>query len=238
MSRSAGPTRRCCRRAIPRARAAARITEDVCDTQYEAVNWGYGEVLWYGRATGELAAHLRAQAARQTAILQDWLATRLGDGPWFGGAAFGWADAAAAPTVNRSVHYGLGPTPGSPLADWHRRLCARPSVAATFAEFDAGIARVTASAELFRTGARRREYRGPPARVDGEVGRHRRGFGGTAGEQHPVRLARVEDQGALPLDPARSKRPWTRLTIGRSREGLPSWRGLGQSPNLLLEASA
>lgn len=31
----------------PEARAFARITEDVCDTQYEAVNWGFGEVLWF-----------------------------------------------------------------------------------------------------------------------------------------------------------------------------------------------
>jgi RNA polymerase-associated protein len=27
----------------PEARAAARITEDVCDTQYEAINWGFCE---------------------------------------------------------------------------------------------------------------------------------------------------------------------------------------------------
>ena len=39
----------------PAARAFARITEDVCDTQYEAVNWGFGEVLWFRRATGALA---------------------------------------------------------------------------------------------------------------------------------------------------------------------------------------
>ncbi len=58
----------------PEARASARITEDVCDTQYEAVNWGFGEVLWFRRATGELAGKLRAQAARQTAVLQEWLA--------------------------------------------------------------------------------------------------------------------------------------------------------------------
>ena len=143
----------------PAARAAARITEDVCDTQYEAVNWGYAEVAWYGRAEGPLAARLRAEAARQTVLLQDWLASRLGDAAWFGGAAFGLADAAAAPMVNRSVQYGLGPAPGSPLAQWHRRLCARPSVAATFAEFDAGVARIAAAPDLYRTGGRRREYR-------------------------------------------------------------------------------
>ncbi len=143
----------------PDARASARITEDVCDTQYEAVNWGFGEILWFRRATGELAEKLKAQAARQTRVLQDWLAGRLGDAPWFGGDRFGWADAAAAPMVNRSVHYGLGPPAGSPLARWHARARERPSVAATFAELDSAAARMAASAEMYKTGARRREYR-------------------------------------------------------------------------------
>ncbi len=143
----------------PDARAWARMTEDVCDTQYEAVNWGFGEVLWFGRATGPLAERLRAEAARQTSVLQGWLAARLGDAPWFGGAAFGWADAAVAPMLNRSVHYGLGPAPDSPLAGWHRRARQRPAVAATFAEFDAAAARMAEAADLYTTGGRRREYR-------------------------------------------------------------------------------
>ncbi len=41
----------------PAARAFARITEDVCDTHYEAVNWGFGEIHWFKRATGELAVN-------------------------------------------------------------------------------------------------------------------------------------------------------------------------------------
>ena len=143
----------------PAARASARITEDVCDTQYEAVNPGFGEVLWFRRASGALGDALRAQAGRHTAALQDWLGARLREADWFGGAAFGWADAAAAPMVNRSVHYGLGPPPGSALAGWHRRVRERPSVAATFAEFDAAAARMAAAADLYTTGGRRREYR-------------------------------------------------------------------------------
>ena len=73
----------------PAARAFARITEEVCDTQYEAVNWGFGEILWFRRATGGLADHLRAQAAAQTRVLQEWLTRRLGTELWFGGARFG-----------------------------------------------------------------------------------------------------------------------------------------------------
>ena len=60
--------------------------------------------------------------------------------------------------VNRSVHYGLGPAPDSPLARWHKRIRERPSVATTSAEFDAAAERI-AAAELYTTGGRRREYR-------------------------------------------------------------------------------
>lgn len=143
----------------PAARAFARQTEDVCDTQYEAVNWGFGEVLWFRRATGALADHLQARAAGQTRTLQAWLEKRLGEAVWFGGDDFGWADAAAAPMVNRSVHYGLGPEPGTPLARWHDRVRERPSVAATFAEFDVAAAEMAAASDLYTSGGRRREYR-------------------------------------------------------------------------------
>lgn len=143
----------------PAARAFARLTEEVCDTQYEAVNWGFGEVLWFGRATGALADHLRRRAAAQTRTLQAWLTARLGAADWFGGNDFGWADAAAAPMVNRSVHYGLGPEANAPLARWHARVRERPSVAATFAEFDAAAEKMAAASDHYTTGGRRREYR-------------------------------------------------------------------------------
>ena len=141
------------------SRAFARITEDVCDTQYEALNWGFGEILWFRRAQGELGEAMRVSAARQTTIIQDWLTERLGDQPWFGGARFGWADAAVGPMVNRSVHYGLGPIAGSALALWHARIRDRPSVAQTFAEFDAAAEHMAAAADLYTRGGRRREYR-------------------------------------------------------------------------------
>ena len=136
------------------------MTEDVCDTHYEAVNWGLGELLWFGRATGALADTLRAAAAGQTAELQNWLAARLGEAAWFGGALFGWADAAVAPMVHRSVVYGMGPPAGGALAHWYERLRERPSVATTFAEYEASAARMPATVALFKTGGRLREYRG------------------------------------------------------------------------------
>jgi len=143
----------------PVARATARMIEDVCDTLYEAVNWGLGEIRWFKRADGEQAETMRQTAARQTVELQDWLAGKLGDRPWFNGEAFGSADASVAPYLNRSVHYGLGPPPGSPLARWRDRLIERPSVAATFKEFEAAAQGMSAAAERLASGQIRREYR-------------------------------------------------------------------------------
>ena len=143
----------------PLARAFARETEEMCDTHYEAVNWGFGEILWFQRAEGALAKQLKEAAARDTAILQSWLTDRIGSADWFGGDAFGWADAAAAPMVNRSVYYGLGPTSGSPLNRWHQRLCARPTVATTFSEFELAAERMASLSNVYSAGGRRREYR-------------------------------------------------------------------------------
>jgi len=143
----------------PVARANARMIEDVCDTLYEAVNWGLSEIRWFKRAEGEQAEKMKATAARQTAELQAWLTERLGKSPWFNGDAFGWADLSVAPYVNRSFFYGLGTPADSPLARWRNRLCERPSVAATFKEFEAATQGMGNAAERLASGAIRREYR-------------------------------------------------------------------------------
>lgn len=116
-------------------------------------------MLWFRRAEGVLAEQLKAAALRDTQVLQAWLGERLGGAPWFGGDRFGWADAAAAPMVNRSVYYGMGPAAGSPLAQWHARLKERPSVQQTFAEFDQAAAAMAGLADVYRSGGRSREYR-------------------------------------------------------------------------------
>jgi len=143
----------------PLARAEARMIEDVCDTLYEAINWGLGEISWFKRAEGRLADDMKAKAASQTRELLEWLTAKLGAKEWFGGAGFGWADLSIAPYLNRSVHYGLGPAASTPLAAWHKRLCARPSVAATFKEFEAATQGMASAAERLASGAIRREYR-------------------------------------------------------------------------------
>ena len=54
---------------------------------------------------------------------------------------------------------GIGPSAGSPLAAWHKRLCARPSVAATFKEFEGATQGMANAADRLASGAIRREYR-------------------------------------------------------------------------------
>src|SRR5689334_4272819 len=73
----------------PADRANARMIEEICDTLYEAINWGLTEIRWFKRAEGEQAEKMRATAARQTAELQDWLTQKLGTKPWFNGDRFG-----------------------------------------------------------------------------------------------------------------------------------------------------
>ena len=135
------------------------MIEDVCDTLYEAINWGLGEIRWFKRAAGGQAEAMSATAARQTAELQAWLTEKLAGRDWFNGTSFGWADLSVAPYVNRSFHYGLGTAEGSPLARWRDRIRARPSVAATFGEFEAAAERMGDGAARLASGAIRREYR-------------------------------------------------------------------------------
>jgi len=143
----------------PAARARARMIEDVCDTLYEAINWGIGEIRWFKRAEGAQAEAMTANASRQTAELQAWLASELGARDWFNGESFGWSDLSVAPYLNRSFHYGLGTPANSPLAKWRDRIRARSSVAETFGEFDAATKLMGDAAGRLASGAIRREYR-------------------------------------------------------------------------------
>lgn len=143
----------------PAMRAEARMIEDLCDTLYEAINWGISEITWFKRAEGAQADQMRATASRQTAELQAWLAMKLGDKQWFNGERFGWADLSVAPYLNRSFHYGLGTPASSPLAKWRERIRQVPSVAETFKEFDAAAANMGDGAARLASGAIRREYR-------------------------------------------------------------------------------
>ncbi|KAK3710273.1 hypothetical protein LTR37_010339 [Vermiconidia calcicola] len=145
----------------PKSRAEARMIEEVCDTGYEAINWGLGEITWSERATGELANNLLAQANTQTKILLDWLTERLGDKQFFNGDSFGYADICVAPYVNRSCVYGNGPADGTPLRAWRERVSEIPSVKQTTEEMQAATQKMASTFKgLFKAGTgRKREYR-------------------------------------------------------------------------------
>ena len=142
------------------ARAKARMIEDVCDTQYEAINWGWGEVSWMERAEGDLKEKLRNEAEQQTRVIQAWLEEKLGDHDYFGGDfGFGWADLSVAPILNRSAYFGWGPKEGSKLEKWLERVRQRDSVKATFAEFQEAVGNMSSISSAYRSGQRKREYR-------------------------------------------------------------------------------
>lgn len=143
----------------PQARAQMRMLEDVCDTQYEAINWGLGEISWFKRAEGPLADTLLANAAEQTRKLNTWLERQLGGKPWFNGEQFGWGDLAVAPYVRGASSFGNGPEDGSKLADWFARTSARETVSTTFQEADASVAGMQVVADVLKQGLFKREYR-------------------------------------------------------------------------------
>lgn len=114
----------------PRERARVRMLEEICDTQYEAVNWGLMEVRYFQRAEGAEAKALLGSAAKQLGRLRDRLERELEASPWLNGERFGRGDAAALPHVTGSALFGL-PIEAAchpRLAAWVERCRARESV--------------------------------------------------------------------------------------------------------------
>ena len=144
----------------PSERARVRMIEEVMDTQYEAVVWGFMEVRVFGRAPGELGETLLARGKAQLDGLHAWLERQLGDRAWFNGATFGWGDIAVAPFVLGAAGYGVGPRRGSSLSAWLERALARDSVATSAAEARASAAAISDTiGEALRAGQFKREYR-------------------------------------------------------------------------------
>lgn len=143
----------------PAACARARMIEDVMDTHYEAINWGLGEINFFGRAEGELRERLVDEAARQIRGFHGWLEKQLQPSGWFTGDAFGWADLSVVPFINCSALFGLHPPANSRLAKWLAAANARPSVARTEEEALAAAANMHAYKDALASGHLRREYR-------------------------------------------------------------------------------
>ena len=145
--------------ASPRDRARVRMIEDVCDTYYEAINWGLMEVRAWKRVTGEKADAIEKRAHEQTAGVFAWLERELGSNQWFNGASFGHGDLSVFPYLNGSVVWGAGPKAGSKLAGWLERMNARDSVKKTIAATQQFTGSMDALPAMLESGAFKRQYR-------------------------------------------------------------------------------
>ena len=142
----------------PIARARCREVEEICDTLYEAINWGLGEIRFFARGA-DRKRKLHEVARREIGYLQDWLVARLSPAGWLSGNAFGWADIAAVPHVTMSQIFGFAPAPNSPLNGWLDRVTQRPAVAVTLGEAAAAVAGMAQYAELLGAGNFNRQFR-------------------------------------------------------------------------------
>lgn len=141
-------------------RAQARMIEEVCDTQYEAINWGLGELRFFDRATDySEAVALHDAAEKEIRAVHTWLAGFLTADGWLAGDSFGLADIAAVPFVSMSALFGIAPEPGSGIAAWLGRASQLASVATTLREAADAFPKLSEGAELVRSGQRRRQYR-------------------------------------------------------------------------------
>ncbi len=119
--------------ATPAERARVRLLEDAMDTHFEGNTWGLGEVLIFGRASGEAAQSLCDFAATQIRGWYAWLETHLPASGWFNGNTYGWGDICVVPFVNGAGRFDLVPAADSRLGDWLARVNAREDVAAVTA---------------------------------------------------------------------------------------------------------
>ncbi len=141
-------------------RARVRMIEEIMDTQYEAVVWGFMEVVTFGRAPGKAGESLLERGHQQLSGLNAWLERELGEREWFNGPTFGWGDIAVVPFLLGAHFYGVDPGPETRLYNWLKRCLQRDSVAQTAQEFsDFSALAGDAAAEALRSGTYQREYR-------------------------------------------------------------------------------
>jgi len=142
----------------PAARARARMLEDVADTHFEPAVWVLMEVLFFGRASGELADQLRTNAKGAIDAHFDLIERELAAAPFLTGESFGIADIAFLPHLAGAALYGIKPGPERPrVNDWVKRVRARPSVQTDEAEVRASLNDGGSDAEQARQ--RPRQYR-------------------------------------------------------------------------------
>jgi len=140
-------------------RARVRMIEEICDTYYEAINWGLMEIKIFKRASGSLADALLTKAAGQIAGVHAQLIRNLGDRQFFNGDSFGWGDLCVYPYVNTSKIYGVLPPMGSPLAAWLERVSVRESVKKTAEAGAQSLSGLEQLPALIESGRFVRQYR-------------------------------------------------------------------------------
>jgi glutathione S-transferase len=139
----------------PAERARVRELEEICDTQYDAVNWGVYEVTYFKRAEGEEATALLDAARRQLWGLYAFLERHLDGREWLNGDAFGRGDLAAYPFVSASWAMFHKAADDAPIARWLARCRERPSLQRVRDEVRAYL-----QAQQGAPAGRRRTYRG------------------------------------------------------------------------------
>ena len=143
----------------PRDRARVRMLEEICDTYYEAINWGLAEIRVFNRAQGALADEMIARAGKQLAGLHRWLERELDEREHFNGRTFGWGDLSVYPYAAASALWGFPPPTGSRLAGWLDRVAARDSARMCAEAVAAVMASFQDLGPLVEAGAFVREYR-------------------------------------------------------------------------------
>jgi glutathione S-transferase len=144
----------------PRERAHVRMIEEFMDTYYEPINWGLGEITFFGRAQGELATTIVGNAKQHAEQCRRWLTKQLGDREWFNGENFGWSDICVIPHLNvSSAAFGIASEADSPLTHWVKRVNERPSVVQTAQEANDSMASLEQFSHLLQQGLFKREYR-------------------------------------------------------------------------------
>lgn len=117
-------------------RCRVRMLEEMMDTEYEAVNWGIGEVKWFGRAEGAQADSLLTRASVQLQRLWNRLDRELEGREFMNGDRFGRGDLAVYPHVRGSEMFGFGVAEHHPrLGRWLAACASRESVRKESAEW-------------------------------------------------------------------------------------------------------
>jgi glutathione S-transferase len=143
----------------PRTRARMRMIEEICDTHWEAINWGLGEIRFFRRGGEVLGPLLRQAAVEQLGHMYAWLDALLGESEWLSGDRFGWGDLCALPFVTMSSMFGINPPKESMAAGWLQRGRQRQSVSRTVDEALATIPTMESIADSLAAGAFRRQFR-------------------------------------------------------------------------------